>query len=282
MTDETMTTAERRAVRSTYRSLRLGVVAMILLLTVAVVAEAARAGCWLDSLSAYYWTGAHDALVGSLCAVGVLLVVYTGTDDVEDALLDAAGFLAFVVALTPTEVGIGCGDVPVAVPAALADARASLSALVVVALLAVVGRTVVVLRARAATATALARVALVLVVLVPAVGLVVAPARVVAGAHDAAAVLLFVAVVAVVVLRAFAARDRASRWAVAYALLGGAMLLTLSVVVALHATVPTWTHAVLVLEAALVALFGAFWVFQTVELWGVDVARRRPRPVAAP
>lgn len=94
MDTRTMTDDERRAVRSTYRSLRLGVVVLLTMLGTAVLTETVRVGCWLDSLSAYYWTSAHDVLVGTLCAVGALLVVYTSADDVEDALLDTAGFLA--------------------------------------------------------------------------------------------------------------------------------------------------------------------------------------------
>ncbi|UZN01574.1 hypothetical protein [Cellulomonas sp. S1-8] len=274
MDSQVMSVAERRAVRSTYRSLRLGVVALIALLVSAVVTEATRAGCWLDSLSAYYWTGAHDAVVGALCAVGALLVAYTGTDDVEDALLDAAGFLAFVVALTPTERGTGCPVAAAAeVPAALADARTGLSALVLVGLLVAGARAAAALRAGRTGTAVLARVGVLLVVVVPAVGLLVAPDLVVAGAHAVAAVLLFVAVVGVVVLRAFAARAVSSRWAIAYSLLGAAMLLTLAAVVALHAAVPTWAQAVLVLETALVGLFAGYWVLQTVELWGVDVPR---------
>lgn|GEM_PF-1441317 len=58
------------------------------------------------------------------------------------------------------------------------------------------------------------------------------------------------------------------------------MLLTLAVVVALHAVVPTWRQTVLVLETALVGLFAGFWALQTVELWRVDGARgaRRGAP----
>lgn len=278
MDPTTMTPEERRAVRSTYRSLRLGVVVLLAMLGVAVLAETARAGCWLDSLSAYYWTGAHDVLVGSLCAVGALLVVSTSADDVEDALLDTAGFLALVVALTPTEPGTGCpGAVEVDVPAALADARTSLAALVVAGVLAVGTRTAVALRTDAGVPAVLARSAAALVVLVVAVGLLVAPDVLVRTAHDVAAVLLFVAVVGVVVRHAFGARAVGSRWALVYAALGAAMLLTLSVVVALHAVVPTWSQAVLVLETLLVGLFAAYWLLRTVELWGVDVPPRGPR-----
>ncbi len=274
---------ERRAVRSTYRSLRLSVVVLLALLVTAVVAEAVEAGCWLDSLSAYYWTGAHDAFVGALCAVGAVLVVYTGADDLEDALLDVAGLLAFVVALTPTEPGPGCDGSPAPeVPAMLADARTGLTALVVAGAFAWTLRAVVAARSgpprRSWTVGAAGGTA----VAVLAVALLVAPGTVVARAHDAAAVLLFVAVVGVMLRHASTARTTSARWALAYALLATATLVTLAVVVVLHATVPTWTQSVLVLETVLVALFAGFWVLQTVELWGVDVARRSPTRPGTP
>ncbi|MBO3087053.1 hypothetical protein [Cellulomonas dongxiuzhuiae] len=267
-----MPTADRRAARSTYRSLRLGVVILLGLLGAAVVLESVRLGCWLDSLSAYYWSGARDALVGSLCAVGALLVAYTGTDDVEDALLDVAGLLALVVAFVPTEPRTGCAG-PGA-PSALAvehDVRTQVAALVLAGLVAGTARAVVAARSGLPLPSTLVRAAVAVPAVVLAVAFAAAPQVVVARAHDVAAVVLFVAVIGVVVRRAFDARPTSGRWAAAYATVGSAMLLTLSVVVALHALAPAWGHAVLILEAALVAQFAVSWVLQTVELWGTDV-----------
>jgi len=272
-----MSDRERRAVRSTYRSLRLAVVVLPVLLVTAIVSEAVRAGCWLDSLSAYYWTGAHDAFVGALCAIGAVLVVYTGADDVEDALLDVAGILALVVALTPTEPGPGCGGTGAPeVPVVLADPRSGLTALVVAGALAWTVRAVVAVRGIPARRPRVTDVAGGVLLLVLAVALLAAPGTVVARAHGPAAVLLLVAVVGVMLRHAAVARAASARWAAAYAALGATTLVTLAVVVALHVTVPSWTASVLVLETALVALFAGFWVLQTVEMWGVDVVRPRP------
>ncbi|MBO0900222.1 hypothetical protein J1G42_08490 [Cellulomonas sp. zg-ZUI222] len=278
-----MSDVERRAVRSTYRSLRLAVVVLPALLVTAVVSESVRAGCWLDSLSAYYWTGAHDAFVGALCAVGAVLVVYTGADDVEDALLDVAGLLAFVVALTPTEPGPGCdGPAPVEVPAMLADARTGLTALVVAGAIGWTLRAVVAARSGPPRRSWVVGAAGGAAVAVLAVALLVAPGTVIDRAHDVAAVLLFVAVVGVMLRHASTSRTASARWALAYALLATATLVTLAVVVVLRATVPTWTQSVLVLETGLVALFAGYWVLQTVELWGVDVARPAPTRPGVP
>lgn len=272
-----MSTADRRAVRSTYRSLRLGVVVLLLLLGTAVVLESVRAGCWLDSLSAYYWTGARGAFVGALCALGALLVAYTGADDVEDALLDVAGLLAFVVALVPTEPGTGCPGPVVSAPATEHDVRTAVGALVVGGLVAGAARVVVAARSGLPPASTLVRAAVAVPAVVLAVAFAVAPDGVVMQAHDAAAVLLFVAVIGVVVRRAFDARATSGRWAAAYAAIGSSMLLTLSLVVALHALTPAWGHAVLLLEIVLVVQFAVSWVLQTVELWGTDAQSRTVR-----
>ncbi len=45
------------------------------------------------------------------------------------------------------------------------------------------------------------------------------------------------------------------------------MGLTLVTIVALSLTFKKWTHAVILVEALLIAEFAAFWVIQTVELW---------------
>lgn len=89
------------ALLRTYRYVRLGLVALVVLLAVAVVVETARHG-QQASISAYYYTPAHSVLVGTLCGIGVLLVVYRGLTDLEDVILNGAGFLAFVIAVVPS------------------------------------------------------------------------------------------------------------------------------------------------------------------------------------
>lgn len=90
------------ALLRTHRYVRLGLVALVVLLAVAVVIETVRHGRQ-GSISAYYYTPAHSVLVGTLCGIGVLLVVYRGMSDLEDVILNGAGFLAFVVAFVPSE-----------------------------------------------------------------------------------------------------------------------------------------------------------------------------------
>ena len=58
------------------------------------------------------------------------------------------------------------------------------------------------------------------------------------------------------------------------------MLLALTVV--LHLTVSGFGLTVLVAEVVILVLFGAYWVVQTVELWGLgDDERPEARSVAA-
>jgi hypothetical protein len=54
------------------------------------------------SLSAYYWTEMRDVLVGSLCAIAVLLFAYRGPDKADDFLAHFAGISAVGVALAPS------------------------------------------------------------------------------------------------------------------------------------------------------------------------------------
>ncbi|WP_136519849.1 hypothetical protein [Cellulomonas telluris] len=269
---------ERRAVRDTYRSLRIAVVALVALLASAVVAQTVRSGCWETSVSAYYWTGAHDAVVGAVCAIGVCLLVYRGTSDLENTALDVAGALALVVAFTPTAQEPSCGAAAPPVPVdVLPGVQVAVTALLVAGALTILVRLVVRRRGPLTGAERAARLVAGAVLAVLAALFLVDAERFATTAHDLAAVGLFVATASVVLLRAFEARAVSARWAAAYTVLGVALVLTLAAVVALREQVPTWRHAVLVTEAVLVGLFAASWLLQTVELWGTDV----PRPARA-
>ena len=90
-------------VLDTYRFLRGGLVVMVVMLFASLIVVAITTdGCWQTSISAYYYTAAHSVFVASLCALGILLITYRGSNDTEDILLDLAGVLAFVVAMVPT------------------------------------------------------------------------------------------------------------------------------------------------------------------------------------
>jgi hypothetical protein len=58
---------------------------------------------WLESsISSYYWTSVGDVLVGSLCAIGIFLFTYRGTDERDNIAGNLACIFAAGVAFFPT------------------------------------------------------------------------------------------------------------------------------------------------------------------------------------
>ncbi len=278
---------QRQAVLETYRSIRLAIVLLVVLLAASVVAQAVAAGCWQTSVSAYYWTAAHSVFVAVLCAIGMCLLVYKGSSPVEDAVLDFSGFLAFVVAMVPTGRERICGGPSLPPEYVAADGvRNNVLAVLVAGAVAQAVALVLVARGHARRAPdGAARWARAIGWLVVAVGAVVfftEPQRLVTSGHDVAAPTMFVGVILVVWInarQARRARERAS-YATTYRVIAVAMAVTLVVVGLLRfVVVPAWEHAVIVVEALLVAEFAAFWLVQTAELWHV-VDRRELMPDA--
>ena len=108
-------------------------------------------------------------------------------------------------------------------------------------------------------------------------------------AHEVSASAMFLCLIAVIALNALGvARARAGPAArtatlvmrslrTGYAAVGVAMVISLLVVAVLRFADVQSAHLVLLLEAALIVEFAAFWVIQTRELWSVGV-----RGAAAP
>jgi hypothetical protein len=88
----------------TYSAIRMGVVAVIFALGVAVAREIhhAEGHCVQRSLSAYYYTPARPVFVGALLIIGFVMVAMWGKTPVEDAALNLAGLLLTAVAFVPT------------------------------------------------------------------------------------------------------------------------------------------------------------------------------------
>ena len=57
-----------------YRYLRLSIVVVVAALMASVLLEVYHAGCWQESISAYYYTPTHSIFVGGLVAIGVALI----------------------------------------------------------------------------------------------------------------------------------------------------------------------------------------------------------------
>lgn len=270
----------RDSVLDTYRYLRGGIPVMLVMLGTALVVERAGATCWQTSISAYYFTAAHAVFIGTICAVGTLLVVYRGSSDTEDVLLNLAGILAFVVAFVPTSRPVMlCGTSAWAVET-VTDAAVLANVWALVVALVVSRAASWWMYRRTGTArdrSTLGTVAVWVQRAVLAVGLVTliaAPAWFVTNAHGIAAVAMFAAFIGTVLITAFLAgrqdqakcphRDLYHRL---YQAISVAMVLTLGAAVAAHLILDEVNHLVLVVEVALILEFGAYWVVQTIELW---------------
>ncbi len=271
---------QRSVALETYRYLRGGMPVMIVMLAAAVLIERVRADCWQTSISAYYFTSAHAVFIGALCATGAMFIVYRGSSDTEDVLLNLAGILMFIVAMVPTTRPVlECGT-------ALAPGELELGTVIRSNVWAVVIALVASrlaswwLHRRTDTSdqmSVLGTVAIWAQRLILAVGLatlILAPDWFTANAHGIAAVIMFAAMILTVFITAFLSgrQDDAKCpnrqiYHRLYHLIAVAMVLTLTVTVALHFTLDGFNHAVLIAESALILEFGAYWTIQTIELW---------------
>jgi hypothetical protein len=266
------------AVLDTYRYLRGGMAVMIVMLGAAVVIERWHATCWQTAVSAYYFTSAHSVFVAALCVIGAMLIVYKGSNDTEDVLLNLAGILAFVVAMVPTSRPVlfcGSADLNIGGQSAIANVWAVVSALVVsrAASWWMYRRTGTASR-RSALGTAAVWVQRLLLA-AGVVTLVSAPDWFRANAHGVAAVAMFAAIILTVVITAFVTGSQDAdkcphrrRYQLIYQCISVVMGLTLVAVVLLHQILDGFNHAILVVEAALIIEFAVYWVVQTIELWG--------------
>jgi hypothetical protein len=273
------------AARKTYRYLRVAVVAMAVLLGVSVAIEIGfgpRGGI-LDSISAYYYTPVRGVFVGALMAVGLGLVAIKGREGSEDLMLNLAGMLAPLVALVPTPISVPVAGFEVerrTVPAELVPAvENNVAALLV---LGVVGLTFATATAAKDGSSAAAHRRGLAVAGGLLVGLAVwfgtGRQSFLEYGHYAAAVPMFGLIVGVAVVNARHARGdavmarlAAATYRRAYGAIAAAMGVTIVVAGVLfaldsagHRPVASWLFWV---EVVLLALFAAFWVFQTAENW---------------
>jgi hypothetical protein len=272
---------------STYRYLRLAIVAVVVTLAVSIGLERSAATCWNSSISAYYYTPVHSIFVAALGLIGVALFVIRGGSCKEEVLLNGAGFLAPVVAFVPTAWSSDyCpSDLTGAQKQTIGQllnggqflaplSTNNLKAFVIGGLIAVCV-TAIVTRSLGKKPKPVPPKE----VTVPALG---SGAVVIAGliwdshwqanfsthAHSYAAILMFVLVGGVVIFTAL--RNPSLRWRVLYFACAGAMVLGGGAVF-LTGRLMTWHHEVLVLEIVELSAFLLFWFFQTVQLWDVGL-----------
>lgn len=263
----------------TYNYLRIALAALVLLLFASVALEwVAVDGCLQPSISAYYFTPVRAVFVGVLVTMGVCLIALKGNTDGEDVLMNLAGMLAPGVAFIPTTASGRCGSPQVGVDIAQGVSN-TMPALFLTGV--VVGGVAAVLARREADGVRLSsanRLGLGLTIAVlgsGAVWFVVARDSFVRRGHDAAAIPMFLAIIAVVWLNA---RDvqhgveqggmpsERTRYVAMYRTIALAMLAALAATVTISLATGS-TSLVLWVELVLITLFAVFWVEQTTELW---------------
>lgn len=279
------------AARTTYRYLRVSVVALASLLAVSVLLEVARGGERFGSISGYYYSPVRSVLVGTLMGIGPALIAIKGRPGWEDTLLDLAGMAVPVVALVPTprhlgEAVCGAGAASCVPPDLVPAVRNNVTALLVVGGL-VLAVTWWGARRRARPSriglTAASGAWLVVVV-----WFTVAPRLFLHVGHYAAAIVFFLLTAAVAWLAGRGARSRPGlrlmspdRYGAAYRTIATLIVLTVAVAVlvlggAALLRLHPWFGTVLVVESTLLALFVAFWLLQTAENWDDEAVEHCP------
>ncbi len=263
-------------------------VVVIVMLFAAIFIDSLPTDCWQGSISAYYYTAAHNVFVATLCCLGIMLIVYKGSNDTEDVLLNLAGTLAFFVAFVPIALPevAGCRQVlPTAQEKSEAITNNIGAVIVALAVAGAITAFVYLVDKEARSDTSgwgnKLRVFSGIVLAGFAVAYFRFPKQFEATAHWVAAVMIFVIIGAVVFINAYlvsnqdmqdpATRDRFRR---RYRVIGWMMVGSVagSLIVALAGKLSqlqgdAWNIPVFALEAALLLEFALFWAFQTFELW---------------
>jgi hypothetical protein len=273
----------------TYRYVRLAIVGAVVLLLVSLIAVSVADGP-VTSVSALYYTPGRSIFVGSLFAIALALIALSG-HSLEQALLDLAALFAPVIAIVPTPVvsgdapGLAVGCARPCVPSeALPGIQNGMVSLAVVGVLGTALAIVLALVQRTASrGTVITLVVAAVVVVGMALWAVAGSASFVALAHLVATGAFF-GIIALV--SAVTAARAAPPWRVVYRAIAigiGLVLALLLVVLVLRLAgvdlvAATGVPLVLVGELAVVLLFAAFWIAQTVQSWNeVD-----PAIIAAP
>ncbi|HEY7069537.1 MAG TPA: hypothetical protein VH479_05465 [Acidimicrobiales bacterium] len=272
----------------TYRYLRIGLVAAVVLLFTAILIEHGRTAtdCWQRSISAYYYTPVRAIFVGALMAVGLSLIVYKGRSPGEDPFLNFAGMLAPVVAIVPTnDVGVCYSIPPEPLPKTadgspagwvIANIDNNYKALLITGALGLLAAAFIALVVNRKDIMGAARDQLLTTVSLIGTGLVLVAAwwaienwgSFYTKAHSWAAIAMFVMLIGAIVAVTLDSRDRGAFWFWTYAAIAAAMVIGALVIVLTRAF---GEHTTFALETYEIALFAVYWVTQTVEKWNEEV-----------
>jgi hypothetical protein len=290
----------------TYRYVRLSLVGVLLFLGIGVTLQIVGGGA-LTSVSAAFYTPARDVFVGALCAVSLALLALSGRS-VEQVLLDIAAVLAPLVALVPTPLASGdvlgletsCPDERSCIPPQyLPGIENGVVTLLIVGVIGLVGAAVLAAAQGTSGRGLLIELAVIAVLLLAVAGWwTLGRLSFLLAAHNVAAGVFFALIAAVAALAALRPAGRTPRsrrrLRLAYTIVAAGMLAAVLAVAAaailraLGVDVDAASPVPVVLggEALALALFAAFWVIQTIELWRGDdpavVASRRGGTSRAP
>jgi hypothetical protein len=278
---------------TTYRYVRVSIVAVVTLLFTALVVQIAADDWEIEpSISAYYYTPVRSVLVGSLVAAAFLLVAVRGRPGFEEALLNLGGMLLPVVAFIPTPIEPWCpGDGTCVPPEFISGVEVSLSALLLLgapgvgfALWTLLARAPHSRRAPSGYVGAMVIWAVVAVWFGPTADW--APrASLLDFGHYVAAVGVFAIMVVVALINA-RRTDRSARigsravpYTAVYVVVAVAMALTLvGALIAWWFATPNEGALIFWVEAALLAAFSLFWAVQTAEFWNLGLPEEACQP----
>lgn len=260
---------ERQFAVTTWRYLRLAMIAMVFGLGVSILYEVSKAPghCFQGSISAYYYTPVRGFLVGALVTIGACLVCLKGNSEREDTYLNLAGMFAPVVALVPTPNIASCASVHGNTLDRDVNIANNVFALLAVGLVGLVLAFLLTPKGDRRAPKLLGWFVAALVWLVALLVFWKGRTLFTEKAHYTAAILMFVFIFAVVVLnaRGFGSKTGGPATRNRYAIIAALMLLSAVVIGA--AGKAGWDYWVLAIETALITLFAVFWVVQTEELW---------------
>lgn len=270
-------TAKRIDAIKTYRYLRLAMLALVALFSIAIIIErlGTEPGCWQTSISGYYYTPAQAVIVASFIAVGICMIVLKGSTEVEDILLNSAGILAPVVAVVPTPNPGDCRSVAITVGDLSPNVMNNIIALLITGAISLVVTAIIAARAQSqgdahAWDHRIGISVSVAIVSIVALWFFADGSSFLKYAHYTAAVALFACMIAVVWAnaRGLARHSEQSRSTGrernGYIAIAVAMVI---VMVGGFGWLPGWKLTLLWVEALLIFLFAVFWILQTIELW---------------
>ncbi|MEN2740200.1 hypothetical protein ABCS02_20580 [Microbacterium sp. X-17] len=281
------------ATERTYRYVRLSIVGAVVLLGVGIAVAT-----WVDgplgSVSATYYSSAHDVFVGSIFAIAISLVALSG-DSLEQVLLDYMAICAPVIAVVPPLIAAGevpgstCPETAPCIPSVfLPQIWTATTSLVIVGVLGVLLALVLtVVQGRMTPARGLALAGAAAIVVTFGLWAWLAPASYLAGAHVTAASIFFGLIVVIAVFSAIRAYRvcRTPRGGTVYRTLYTAVATGIALAVLFLLTVIALTLAgveavvnspvplVFVGEVVALGLFAVFWTTQTIQLWDGEPER---------